>query len=269
MGLLIIYQEEATGDRFAVPQNTPTIPYGIDKLLDNVHPCVLPVREIVYAPGKSGPPFAIPFYGNGTVSDVLEKLAKGEKVPWWNPTFVTKAIVGIALAMRFIHARREVHRDLRLVNLVVDSKKEVRISDFGSGVYTELAPNVQVSAAKYMAPELLQNAPHNEKVDVYSYGMVVYEMLAERRAFPNVSSIPDLLKEIDAGTLPPFTPSVNRPMQGLLRKCWSEDPNARPSFDQILEQYSALQFRVMEGFDESAVFQFIRFITAWEAAQVQ
>lgn len=84
--------------------------------------------------------------------------------------------------MVYLHTKKIIHRDLKSPNILVDNDDNIKICDFGS-LYTfdkTFMPSVVMSfvgTSQYMAPEMMKNEPCNEKVDVWSFGIVLHELM--------------------------------------------------------------------------------------------
>ena len=97
---------------------------------------------------------------------------------------------------------------------------------------------------RFMSPEVCKGLPYNEKVDVYSFGIVLWELCTLRKPFAGMS-VDDHYHEVIVGGLrPPLDPRWPAGLQRLLRACWHEDPDQRPS---ILEAKEVLRRTYLDG----------------------
>lgn len=87
---------------------------------------------------------------------------------------------------------------------------------------------------RFMAPEVCHGLLYNEKVDVYSFGIVLWEICSLRKPFSGMT-VADHFREVIVGGLrPPLDPRWPAGLNHLLQACWSEDPDHRPSMLEAL-----------------------------------
>lgn len=148
--------------------------------------------------------------------------------------------------MNYLHASHPtiVHRDLKSPNLLVDKSWVVKVCDFGLSRlkhHTFLSSKSTSGTPEWMAPEVLRNEPSNEKCDVYSFGVILWELATLRKPWGGMNSMQvvgavgfqnrrlDIPKEVD--------PVVAQ----IITDCWESEPNKRPSFAQLLLPLRQLQ----------------------------
>lgn len=96
----------------------------------------------------------------------------------------------IARGMAYIHSREIVHRDLKPENVLIDKDFNLKIADFGIACEEEYCVilGAETGTYRWMAPEVLRKRPHGRKSDIYSFGLVLWEMVAG--AVPYVEMTP-------------------------------------------------------------------------------
>ena len=97
----------------------------------------------------------------------------------------------------------------------------------------------QVGTWGWMAPEVLDSSPYNEKADVYSYGVVLWELLTQDEPFRGIAPM-QIMRLIDRGERPPFPANAHPAYRNLVEACWAGDPDTRPTFDEIIERLEGL-----------------------------
>ena len=151
----------------------------------------------------------------------------------------TKWALQIAQGMHHIHQHGLAHRDLKSANVLLFEKDDVlKVCDFGSARVLERTA-VQTGMAgtyRWMAPEFNNKATMmaNKRCDVFSYGMVLYEMFAHELPFPDQDDR-QVLHSIRDGARPPIPPELPYHVQKFMEMCWKHRPNHRPTFETILE----------------------------------
>jgi len=165
-----------------------------------------------------------------------------------------------------------IHRDLKPDNMLVTTTYGVKLTDFGEArVVDSEMTMTQVGSPVYMAPEVLRGERYDERVDVYSYGITLVEMLCiaegvfelfevayKHMKGPTAVLTPIALTRMVA--LEQFRPNIPDSIFPALRKliadCWSHDPNRRPGFDAILERLdSVVHDEVFPAIDEAFEFK--------------
>ncbi|XP_052202511.1 uncharacterized protein LOC127808147 isoform X2 [Diospyros lotus] len=146
-----------------------------------------------------------------------------------------------AFGMEYLHSRNIVHFDLKCDNLLVNLKDPSRpickVGDFG---LSKIKRNTLVTGGvrgtlPWMAPELLNGTSSkvSEKVDVFSFGIVLWEILTGEEPYANMH-YGAIIGGIVSNTLRPPLPSPCDPeWKFLMEQCWAPDPVARPSFREI------------------------------------
>jgi serine/threonine-protein kinase len=188
------------------------------------HPNVCRVFDIGDAEGI---PFLTMEYVDG--EDLASLVRRIGRLPQDKAVEISRQIcAGLAAA----HERGVVHRDLKPANVMLDGAGKIRITDFG---LAGIAASIQGTEARagtpaYMAPEQLAGKEVTTRSDIYSLGLVMYEILTGKRAF-DAATLPELMKAREEGTLTsPSTlvrdvdPLLER---GILR-CLEKDPAKRP-----------------------------------------
>jgi Protein kinase domain len=130
------------------------------------------------------------------------------------------------------HERGVIHRDLKPANLMLDGAGKIRITDFGLAAIAaslDLA-DLQAGTPAYMAPEQLEGREVTAKSDLYSLGLVLYEILTGKRAF-NATTLPELIKQRESSA--PANPStlvrdLDPLVERVILRCLEKDPAQRP-----------------------------------------
>eukprot|EP01119_Soliformovum_irregulare_P025619 TRINITY_DN9544_c0_g1_i1.p1 TRINITY_DN9544_c0_g1~~TRINITY_DN9544_c0_g1_i1.p1 ORF type:complete len:519 (+),score=101.73 TRINITY_DN9544_c0_g1_i1:3-1559(+) len=131
----------------------------------------------------------------------------------------------------FLHSKNILHQNLKPTNLLVAierRKRTIKVTDYGFRKFAHHKND------HYMAPELMLGKSHSEKSDVYAFGLIFYEILAESELFPAFQEWEDFYEAICIHRYrPPLTPECTA-FTSLLNACWHATPDQRPEFKQII-----------------------------------
>ncbi|KAG8052903.1 hypothetical protein GUJ93_ZPchr0001g30878 [Zizania palustris] len=184
---------------------------------------------------------------------ITEFLSGGSLRAYLNSTehhpIPMEKIISIALdvahGMEYIHSQGVVHRDLKPENILFDENFCVKIADFGIACEEALCDVLVEDEGTYrwMAPEMIKRKAYNRKVDVYSFGLLLWEMVSGRIPFDNLTPLQAayaVATRHARPVIPPECPMVLRP---LIEQCCALQPDKRPDFWQIvqtLEQFHSV-----------------------------
>ncbi|ONM33340.1 PAS domain-containing protein tyrosine kinase family protein [Zea mays] len=154
----------------------------------------------------------------------------------------------IARGMNYLHHSSPpiIHRDLKSSNLLVDKNWTVKVADFGLSRLkreTFLTTKTGKGTPQWMAPEVLRNEPSDEKSDVYSYGVILWELVTQKIPWENLNSM-QVIGAVGFMNQRLDIPSeVDPQWRSIILNCWESDPQQRPSFQELLERLRELQRR--------------------------
>ncbi|KAG5037281.1 hypothetical protein AAZX31_07G096600 [Glycine max] len=161
-----------------------------------------------------------------------------------------KMALDTARGMNYLHNCTPVvvHRDLKSPNLLVDKNWVVKVCDFGLSRMkhsTFLSSRSTAGTAEWMAPEVLRNEPSNEKCDVYSFGVILWELSTLQQPWGGmnpmqvVGAVGFQHRRLD------IPDDMDPAIADIIRKCWQTDPKLRPTFAEILAALKPLQKSVI------------------------
>ncbi|XVF48733.1 hypothetical protein PTKIN_Ptkin03bG0213300 [Pterospermum kingtungense] len=148
----------------------------------------------------------------------------------------------IAQAMQHLHEQKPkvIHRDLKPSNIFLDDAKHVRVADFGHARFLgdeEMALTGETGTYVYMAPEVIRCEPYNEKCDVYSFGIILNELITGNHPYIETNYGPaKIAMEVSEGKLRPALPEDNGELKELIDLIclsWDGDASVRPTFANI------------------------------------
>ena len=156
---------------------------------------------------------------------------------------------GAAAGLLYLHCHADppiVHRDLKSLNLLLTSDWCVKVADFGLArikARHEVLSGRRLGSYQWMAPELYAAGPYTEAVDVYAFGIVMWELATRRIPFEGLP-MDQVIDTVIAGGRPVLLPGVDLvPIEwvSLMASCWAPDPIDRPRFPQIWESLSLIR----------------------------
>ncbi|XP_055802824.1 uncharacterized protein LOC129872014 isoform X3 [Solanum dulcamara] len=146
-----------------------------------------------------------------------------------------KMICDICRGLMCIHRMKIVHRDLKSGNCLVNKHSKVKICDFGlsrSLTPTPMQDSSSAGTPEWMAPELIRNEPFTEKCDIFSLGVIMWELYTLKRPWEGVPAIQVVYAVANDGKRLEIPEG---PLGKLIADCWAE-PDERPSCEEILSR---------------------------------
>ncbi|XP_068599346.1 LOW QUALITY PROTEIN: serine/threonine-protein kinase Nek1 [Brachionichthys hirsutus] len=146
--------------------------------------------------------------------------------------------VQICLALKHVHGRKILHRDIKSQNIFLTKNGTVQLGDFGIARVlnstVELARTC-IGTPYYLSPEICESKPYNNKSDIWALGCVLYEMCTLKHAF-EAGNMKNLVLKIIRGTYPPVSVHYSQELRSLLAQLFKRDPRERPSVSSVLDK---------------------------------
>ena len=141
----------------------------------------------------------------------------------------------IVAGMQYLHKKQIIHRDLKSPNVLLGFDNRLKISDLDSHTWSkEVDTTISFRGTPHwMAPELIRAEKCSSKVDVWSFGVVIWELMTRQEPYKNLNSN-QVIFGVGGGRLKlPIPSSCPSQIGGLLEMCWNSEPHRRPAFFQI------------------------------------
>jgi len=180
----------------------------------------------------------------GSVRNFLTRRQKNRSVPL---KLAVKQALDVARGMAYVHALGFIHRDLKSDNLLISGDKSIKIADFGVArieVKTEgMTP--ETGTYRWMAPEMIQHRPYNQKVDVYSFGIVLWELITGTLPFPNMTAVQAAFAVVNKGVRPAIPHDCLPALGVIMTRCWDPNPDVRPPFTDVVRMLEHVEMEVL------------------------
>ncbi|EDV24867.1 uncharacterized protein TRIADDRAFT_25231 [Trichoplax adhaerens] len=146
--------------------------------------------------------------------------------------------VQICLAMKHVHDRKILHRDIKSQNIFLTKGGIIKLGDFGIAKVlnstVELARTC-IGTPYYLSPEICENRPYNNKSDIWSLGCVLYEITTLKHAF-EAGNMKNLVLKIIRGSYPPIPSQYSSELRQLISSLFKRSYRERPSINSVLKK---------------------------------
>ncbi|XP_059449596.1 integrin-linked protein kinase 1 [Corylus avellana] len=214
-------------------------------------------------------PNVVQFLGAVTQSSpmmiVTEYLPKGDLCAYLKrkgvlkPIAAVKFALDIARGMNYLHEHKPeaiIHRDLEPSNILRDDSGHLKVADFGVSKLLKVANTVredrpvtsQDTSWRYVAPEVYRNEEYDTKVDVFSFALILQEMIEGCPPF-STKTENEVPKLYATNERPPFRALDKQYAHGLkelIQECWSAEPFKRPTFGHIIKRLEVIHNQLVQ-----------------------
>lgn len=179
----------------------------------------------------------------GDLSHLIENQKRMSK--YLEETYIWSMFHQICLGVQHLHQLGIVHRDLKTSNIFLVDNNTPKVGDLGvSYQVTENIMHQSFSGTPlYLSPELVRGEPYNEKTDIWSLGIVLYELCTFSAPFAGATLL-NLAQAIDAADIPPLPSIYSSKLEKTIRWLLQRDYTHRPSIAQVVEKVSKQVLRI-------------------------
>ena len=189
------------------------------------HPHILPVFD--YGEADGYPYIVMPLVSSGTLAELLHK----QRLPLAQ---VRRILTQLGDALSYAHTRGMIHRDIKPSNVLIDERGNCSLTDFGLARMAEASTNLTTSGAvmgtpAYMSPEQGAGSNLDHRSDIYSLGIVLYEMVTGRVPYTAETPVAVVFKHIQdpLPSIHKFNPDLPESIELILLKALAKSPEDR------------------------------------------
>lgn len=207
----------------------------VDVIAHLEHPHILPIYD--YGKADDMPYIAMRFLGGGSMAQLIKR-----GIPQLDA--LDRPFTQIAQALDHAHRQGIIHRDLKPGNIMLDEEGNAYLSDFGIArvLGSNLTGSMIIGTPAYMSPEQANGFPLDARSDLYSLGIVLFELITGQEPFQAETPMALLLKHINE-PVPPLTnfrPDIPDAVEEVIMKATAKDPNGRySSASELARAFSA------------------------------
>jgi serine/threonine protein kinase len=273
LGTMKLVEDPETKMRLAVKEfNEPAIPdvdirekfmKEIDVLVNLQHQCILPIVGYWLPTLRSPAQLGTKFAANGSLRSVLHQIQRGSRPSFMDDTGVAVIVSGLTYGLQFLHSKNLIHRNLKPENILIDEEGQPLIGDFGQSRLADLnvTQTKGVGAAHYTAPEMHESDDYTTAVNVFSFAMIIYEVIVGRPVFPPRMGPKTVMEKIKAGERADIPRTVDGTARRIISWSWSPNPDLRPTMDEVVYLLQGIRFKLTEGVDIDRVSAFVASIS--------
>jgi len=145
-------------------------------------------------------------------------------------------MIQAASALSYLHSLTPpiIHRDVKSHNFLVTESWMLKLADFGESRFVDTQMTGYIGSHAYMSPEIITSQAYDTKADVYSLGIVLWEIVTQMRPYAGIKQM-SVLRNVVAGHLrPPIPSGLDEKLRNLIQSTWAPNPETRPTASHII-----------------------------------
>ena len=237
-------------------QDTENYMYDLDRLARLNHPCVIKLKGFALPVNDKPGVLLLPYYYEGSMADKQSTM--------FSKPDIEKTFIGLVIGIEYLHAAGIIHGDLRPENILYDQNGYPVISNLFSSDLAEEdreVPNDRLS--RYQAPEMYHPGSVDDKVDVFSFCAMMYELITGKKVFPKQDR-ESIQAHCEHGDRPSvkmatYVERYHPVVIDIIGKGLSVNPDERYSFQEIHKKLEQIDYRIKTSTPASdQILEFIR-----------
>jgi len=209
------------------------------------HPNVCGLLDVLAPEGVGRPCMVLEYMAGGSLDQLLHQAGDRKDEPL-DAMLLARIISEVACGLAYMHRSGVIHRDVKAGNVLLDDECHAKLTDFGLAISSGRAEyTAETGTYRYMSPEVILHKPYDCKCDVYSFGIMMWEVLHQALPFPDLGSVQAAFATAINGQRPPISLAGElAPYESLLTCCWDESPSNRPEMDKVVQLAAQCQSAV-------------------------
>uniref|UniRef100_A0A6B2L8V8 Protein kinase domain-containing protein n=1 Tax=Arcella intermedia TaxID=1963864 RepID=A0A6B2L8V8_9EUKA len=198
-------------------------------MLNLRHPNIVSLMGVVWSPRLC---IITEFCTRGDVAQVMLDPAYIVE-----PEHIRRICLDTCRGMTYLHGENVIHRDLKARNLLIDKDWNVKVADFGLARSFNEQPGTMTACGTptHAAPEVIKHLHYTTQADVYSFGICIWEMCVRQEPYESIPGFQVIVAVATKRMRPKIPPTIDSTWASLIRRCWAEDPDSRPQFQELVE----------------------------------
>jgi serine/threonine protein kinase len=228
------------------------------------HPCIVRILRFSLATHSTSPEIHTEYAECGSLQNVLAHVRRGAIPFFWHATGKSIIICGIVLGMLFVHRRGLMHNRLGPQHIMINALGRALIGGFD--FFGLPSPREMTYLLREVLP---RNELFTSAVDVAIFAVIVYQIIVSTPVNLPRTSHPHYLWPRSIVELPPIPDAYGKLMQRLCESCISQNPESRPSFADILDEFWRHDFALMPGANAALIRDYVCGVLLWEEQYAQ
>lgn len=197
-------------------------------------------------------------YKSITITEYIPKSLENLELTNTNKYII---LLGVAISLKYMHSQGVIHRNIRPQNIRLDDQLYPHICNFEFSYITdkeltETEMYDNLGTPLYLAPEICSEISYSYKVDVYSFGITMHQLITSQRATKNFK-----IQDVIEGVRPDINLVQSRKMRDLIERCWSGDPSTRPNFIEIVEEMKSEELQRDFGANQEEISAYLDYLS--------